>query len=131
MAYLSFPSVRIVGISACVPKEIDDNRTNPLIPENERENLVNSIGIMQTSDMLAVANLDLRVSPLKDFYISAKGGLMQTAETFAGMFETFRPDNWGASLGVGYDSIFGPLKLDLCWNQLRGWGYYLSLGYDF
>lgn len=47
MAYLSFSSVRIVGISACVPKEIDDNRTNPLIPENERENLVNSIGIIQ------------------------------------------------------------------------------------
>ena len=93
--------------------------------------LAGSPRIMQTSDMLAVANLDLRVSPLKDFYISAKGGLMQTAETFAGMFETFRPDNWGASLGVGYDSIFGPLKLDLCWNQLRGWGYYLSLGYDF
>lgn len=47
MAYLSFPAVKVVGISACVPKEIDDNRTNPLIPVEERENLVNSIGIIQ------------------------------------------------------------------------------------
>ena len=47
MAYLSFPHVRVVGMSACVPKEIDDNRTNQLIPESERDNLINSIGIIQ------------------------------------------------------------------------------------
>lgn len=47
MAYLSFPYVRVVGMSACVPKEIDDNRTNQLIPESERDNLINSIGIIQ------------------------------------------------------------------------------------
>lgn len=47
MAYLSFPKVRVVGMSACVPKEIDDNRTNPLIPEEEREHLIQQIGIIQ------------------------------------------------------------------------------------
>lgn len=47
MAYLSFPKVRVVGMSACVPKEIDDNRTNSLIPDEERENLIASIGIIQ------------------------------------------------------------------------------------
>lgn len=47
MAYLSFPNVSVVGISACVPKEVDDNRTNPLIPEEERENLIQQIGIIQ------------------------------------------------------------------------------------
>lgn len=47
MAYLSFPNVRIVGMSACVPKEIDDNRTSPLIPDEERDNLISSIGIIQ------------------------------------------------------------------------------------
>lgn len=47
MAYLSFPKVRVVGMSACVPKEIDDNRTNPLIPDDERDNLIASIGIIQ------------------------------------------------------------------------------------
>lgn len=47
MAFLSFPNVRVDGISACVPKEIDDNRTSSLIPEEERENLIKSIGIIQ------------------------------------------------------------------------------------
>jgi 3-oxoacyl-[acyl-carrier-protein] synthase-3 len=47
MAYLSFPNVSVVGISACVPKEIDDNQTNPLIPEEEREHLIQQIGIIQ------------------------------------------------------------------------------------
>ena len=47
MAYLSFPNVRVAGISACVPKEIDDNRTTPLIPEEERAHLIDSIGILQ------------------------------------------------------------------------------------
>ena len=87
--------------------------------------------IIAADDMLAVLNLAFRISPLKDFYISAEGGLMRTAETFGGMFETLKPDNWGTSLGVGYDSVFGPLKLSLDWNQTRGLGYYLSLGYDF
>ena len=47
MAYLSFPNVRVIGISACVPKEIDDNRTTPLIPDEERDHLIESIGIIQ------------------------------------------------------------------------------------
>ena len=47
MAFLSFDGVKIAGISACVPKEVDDNRFNPLIPEEERKTLVNSIGIVQ------------------------------------------------------------------------------------
>lgn len=47
MAFLSFPNLRIAGISACVPKKIDDNRTTPLISDSERENLIRSIGIIQ------------------------------------------------------------------------------------
>lgn len=47
MAYLSFPNVRVVGMSACVPKEIDDNRTNPLISDEERDNLIAAIGIIR------------------------------------------------------------------------------------
>lgn len=47
MAYCSFPNVRVTGMSACVPKEIDDNRTTPLIPDEERDHLIESIGIIQ------------------------------------------------------------------------------------
>lgn len=45
MAFLSYPNVRIVGVSACVPKEIESNRESSLIPENEREKLINTTGI--------------------------------------------------------------------------------------
>lgn len=45
MAYLSYPSVRVVGVSACVPKEIDSNWTTPLIPDDERSKLITSTGI--------------------------------------------------------------------------------------
>ena len=47
MAFLSFGNVRIAGMAACVPKEIDDNRTTSLIRDSERENLIESIGIIQ------------------------------------------------------------------------------------
>ncbi len=47
MAYLSFPNVTVVGVSACVPKEIDDNCTTSLIPDEERDNLIQQIGIFQ------------------------------------------------------------------------------------
>lgn len=47
MAFLSFTNVKVCGISACVPKKIDDNRLSPQIPESEREKLIDSIGIIQ------------------------------------------------------------------------------------
>lgn len=47
MAFLAFPHVRIVGLSACVPKEIDDNRTSALIPDDEREAFIRSIGVIE------------------------------------------------------------------------------------
>ena len=36
MAFLTFPNVQIVGISACVPKNVESNWDSDLIPDNER-----------------------------------------------------------------------------------------------
>ena len=47
MAFLSFPNIRVAGISACVPKEIEDNWVSPLYSEEERSVLINSVGIFQ------------------------------------------------------------------------------------
>ena len=47
MAFLSFPNVRVAGIAACVPKEIEDNRVSPLYSEEERIALIGSVGIVQ------------------------------------------------------------------------------------
>ena len=45
MAFLEIPNVRISGVSACVPKNIESNWTSDLIPENERTNLIEKTGI--------------------------------------------------------------------------------------
>ena len=45
MAYLSYPSVRVVGVSACVPRQVESNWTSLLIPEAEREKLIGTTGI--------------------------------------------------------------------------------------
>lgn len=47
MAYLSFHNVEVRGVAACVPKQMDDNRTTPLIPDEERDKLIESTGIVQ------------------------------------------------------------------------------------
>ncbi|MDO5343183.1 MAG: ketoacyl-ACP synthase III, partial [Bacteroidia bacterium] len=47
MAYLSFPSVKIVGVSACVPKQVESNWVSSLIPEDEREKLIATTGIAE------------------------------------------------------------------------------------
>ena len=45
MAYLAYPAVRVVGVSACVPKQVESNWTSPLIPDDERVKLITSTGI--------------------------------------------------------------------------------------
>lgn len=47
MAYLSFPAVKVVGVSACVPKSIESNWTSELIPFDEREKLITTTGISE------------------------------------------------------------------------------------
>lgn len=47
MAYLSLPNVEIKGISACVPRNIESNRTADLIPEDERDKLIETTGIVE------------------------------------------------------------------------------------
>ena len=47
MAFLAFQHVKVAGISACVPKEIDSNWDSPLFADEEREQLIGSIGIQE------------------------------------------------------------------------------------
>ena len=45
MAFLSYPAVRVVGVSACVPQQKESNWTSSLIPDAEREKLISTTGI--------------------------------------------------------------------------------------
>lgn len=45
MAFLEFPNVAIVGISACVPKEIEENLDSTLATKEELVKIISSIGV--------------------------------------------------------------------------------------
>lgn len=47
MAFLSVPSVKISGISVCVPANTEDNRYSDLLTDEEKEKLIASTGILQ------------------------------------------------------------------------------------
>lgn len=72
MAFLKAGNVKISGISACVPRHIDENRTSPLFDDAALRNFVNITGIERkrraadnicTSD-LCVAAADALISSL-------------------------------------------------------------------
>ena len=79
---------------------------------------------------LAVARLDARMGLWKNHYASVIGNVSYDFLNFRNM--------WSGELvgGVGlcyaYNSVFGPLKLQLHWSTLtKSVGAYLSLGYNF
>lgn len=45
MARINFPNVKIAGISACVPKFVDENIKSELMSEKEIQNLIATTGI--------------------------------------------------------------------------------------
>ena len=83
---------------------------------------------------LAVAGLDLRVSPWKNQYFSLVGGAGITAPT---VVEFFKPKQetipfFGVGLEYALGTIVGPLKVNVNWSSVtKTPGLYLSFGYDF
>jgi 3-oxoacyl-[acyl-carrier-protein] synthase III len=45
MAYLSIPYVKISGISACVPKQIDQNLNSPVFSPDNGSSFIKTTGI--------------------------------------------------------------------------------------
>lgn len=83
-----------------------------------------------TRNCLAIARLDARVRLWKNHYVSLMGNV---GYDFVG-FSQFTEGEFvgGAGLSYAYNSIFGPLKLQVHWSNLtQSVGAYLSLGYNF
>ena len=83
-----------------------------------------------TRNCLAIARLDARVRLWKNHYVSLMGNV---GYDFAGLNELMDGEFvGGAGLSYAYNSIFGPLKLQVHWSNLtQRVGAYLSLGYNF
>lgn len=81
---------------------------------------------------LLVANLELRVNPFKNFYISGMGGAFETAPELNLMFTDTSITVFGGALQMAYDTILGPIRARLNWSTLdHKVGYFISAGFDF
>ena len=79
---------------------------------------------------LAIARLDARYRLLKNHYISLMGNVGYDFVNFSEF--TSGEMVGGAGLSYAYNSVFGPLKLQIHWSSLtQRVGAYLSLGYNF
>ena len=45
MAFVHIKNIKMVGLTVCIPKNIVENKNYDVVPCNERENFINSIGI--------------------------------------------------------------------------------------
>ena len=86
--------------------------------------------VMEMGDHVFVANLEARLNPVKDLYLSLTGGYASGENSFEALISGASINYLGASFGVGYDSIAGPIRFDVRWSDNRKWGVYLSLGFD-
>lgn len=84
-----------------------------------------------SGDIMGVANVDLRYNPVKNLYFSLRGGLIESRKQVGFVFEKLRPTTWGAGVQAAYNTIIGPIKVDLLWSDMTKWGYQISAGFDF
>ena len=99
------------------------DQTIPFIGTNE---------MYLAKDHIGVFNLDLRVNPVRNLYISALGGYLEEADNLKGLFSGDFTQYWAAGLEVGYKTIIGPIKANLHYSSLlKQLEYFISLGFDF
>lgn len=89
------------------------------------------LGYMEfVDDALATVRLDLRERILKNHYVTLAGNVGFSGEEWPSLFD--KDPLAGASLGYGYDSLFGPLEAYVYYsNWSSKLGFYISLGFVF
>ncbi len=79
---------------------------------------------------ILVARMDVRMRMWKNHYVSMLGNLCYDFVNFQSLMNGELVAGLGAS--YAYNSVFGPLKLQIHWNTLTAkFGVYLSMGYQF
>lgn len=87
--------------------------------------------VFATGDYLIDATAAVRYSPLNKLYVSGLVGLLFYDNSVGGLFSSIRPEAFAFGLEAAYDTFAGPVKFNLHWSNLQGWGAHLSLGFDF
>ncbi len=91
------------------------------------------VGINQMAAMkniLTVYRTDIRVMPAKNHYIKAIVNYARTCDFLVSY--AVGPGHLGAAVEYSYDTIFGPVTLNLHWSDFTDKiGFYISAGYNF
>lgn len=81
---------------------------------------------------ILTANLELRVNPVKNLYISAMAGGFSSGDHPGDIFSSAATNAYGFAGQIGYNTIAGPIRLRLNWSSLeKKVGFILSAGFDF
>ena len=110
------------------------NFVGSVLPGRFAEDQVPFFGVntlLATGDYLIDLVAKVRWNPLKNLYVSAQGGVLIHDNSIGAMFRNFGPDVWAVGLEGAYDTLLGPVKLDIHWSNVHKWGAYISLGFDF
>lgn len=84
------------------------------------------------SNKIIMGTFDLRWSPAKDHYFTLEGGFFKDSDELDAKLIWIGHQNFGVGLEYGYDSIIGPIKLNLHWSdKTKSAGVYFSAGFDF
>ena len=90
-------------------------------------------GITQMAAMkniLTVYRADLRVTPARNHYITGIVNYARTCDYIVSY--AVGPGHFGAAVEYSYDTIFGPLSVNLHWSDFtHKVGFYISAGYNF
>jgi NTE family protein len=132
------PDVRFRGISHFGEEVVDDlfhtNFVGGALPGRFADDQLPFFGVnslLATGDYLFDITLRTRWNPLKNLYFSAIGGVLIHDNSLGDLFSNPVPDLWALGLEGAFDTLVGPVKMNVHWSNIHGWGVYLSLGFDF
>ena len=132
------PDVYLRGISHFGEEVVDGlfhtNFVGGALPGRFAADQVPFFGIntlLATGDYLFDITLKTRWNPIKNLYFSAMGGVLIHDNSLGALFSNPVPDVWALGLEGAYDTLVGPVKLDVHWSNIHKWGVYISLGFDF
>ena len=87
--------------------------------------------VLMMDEFVSVANLGIRYNPFKKAFLSLRGGLVNSSDNFNEMLGSITPEIYAIGMEAAYNFAAGPVKLDIHWSNLTGWGLYASFGFDF
>lgn len=111
------------------------NAVGGMMPGRYLEQQVPFVGfnrMLLTDSQLLAANVEFRLNPLRNFYLSALAGGVNTSMELDALLSDSSRTLYGFGVQVGYNTIAGPVRLLVNWSSLdHEFGCCLSAGFDF